>query len=57
MGDAGNFPLAFAICGIAYPAGAVATSPVLTPSHEEAARAFTWRGVVRNANLPLSTKG
>lgn len=51
LGDAGNFPLAFAICGIACLVGAVAISLVFTPSREEAAKPFTIRGFLATAGL------
>ncbi len=51
LGDAGNFPLAFVICAIACLVGAVTTSLVFTPSREEAAKPFTMRGFLANANL------
>jgi len=51
LGDLGNFPLAFTICGIACLAGAVATFMVFPPSREEAAQPFTVGRFLGNANL------
>jgi OFA family oxalate/formate antiporter-like MFS transporter len=51
LGDLGNFPLAFAICAAACALGAIATSIVFPPSHEEATQPFTVQGFVNNAHL------
>lgn len=51
LGDLGNFPLAFSICGVACAIGALAAFAVFPPSHEEATHAFTWRRFVHNAHL------
>jgi OFA family oxalate/formate antiporter-like MFS transporter len=51
LGDAGNFPLAFVICGVMCLAGAVAVSLVFPPHHEEATRPFSVHGFLHNAHL------
>lgn len=51
LGDLGNFPLAFSICGVACAVGAVAAFLVFPPSHDEAMHAFTWRRFAHNAHL------
>ena len=51
LGDMGNFPLAFAICAVACAVGAVATALVYPPSREEAAKPFTLKSFVSNANV------
>jgi len=52
LGDAKNFPLAYTIAGISCLVGAVLIALVFTPKHEEAAKPFTWKGFLANANLP-----
>lgn len=51
LGDAGNFPFAFAICGTACVLGAIATFLVFPPHHDEAERRFTLKRFVHNAHL------
>lgn len=51
LGDLGNFPLAFAICGGACVVGAVAAFLVYPPHHDEAMHRFTLRRFVHNAHL------
>jgi OFA family oxalate/formate antiporter-like MFS transporter len=51
LGDTGNFPLAFAICGVACVVGAVATFLVFPPHHDEAMHRFTIHRFLRNAHL------
>ncbi len=51
LGDLGNFPLAFAICGTACGIGAIAAFLVHPPDHEEATHAFTFRRFVHNAHV------
>ncbi len=51
LGDLGNFPLAFAICGVACLVGAVAAFLVFPPHHDEAMHRFTLKRFVRNAHL------
>ncbi|NNF68895.1 MAG: OFA family MFS transporter [Acidimicrobiia bacterium] len=51
LGDLGNFPLAFSICGIACVVGAVATAVVFPPSHEEASKPFSVHGFLHNAHF------
>ncbi|HSG78434.1 MAG TPA: OFA family MFS transporter [Acidimicrobiia bacterium] len=51
LGDLGNFPLAFSICGVACLVGAIATAIVFPPSHDEAAKPFSVRRFVHNAHL------
>jgi len=57
LGDLGKFPLAYTIAGISCLVAAVLTALVFTPSHEEAAKPFTWKRFVGNLNLPLRNKG
>jgi MFS transporter, OFA family, oxalate/formate antiporter len=51
LGDLGNFPLAFGICGVACLVGAVASFLVFPPHHDEAAQPFTVSRFVHNAHL------
>lgn len=51
LGDLGNFPLAFSICGVACLIGAVATFLVFPPHHDEAEHAFSFKRFVHNAHL------
>jgi OFA family oxalate/formate antiporter-like MFS transporter len=59
LGDMGNFPLAFVICGVGCLIGAVAAYLVFPPHHDEAEKAFSVHGFVHNAHLfekePVST--
>jgi OFA family oxalate/formate antiporter-like MFS transporter len=51
LGDLGNFPLAFAICGGACVVGAVAAFLIFPPHHDEAMRRFTLHRFLHNAHL------
>ncbi len=51
LGDMGNFPLAFAICGIACLIGAAASALVFPPYHDEAAKPFSLRGFISQLHL------
>lgn len=51
LGDMGNFPLAFVICAIACLVGALATTLLYPPSHEEATKPFTWSTFFHNAHI------
>lgn len=51
LGDLGNFPLAFGLCGAACIIGAIAAFLVFPPSHDEAEEEFTVKGFVHNAHL------
>ena len=51
LGDAGNFPLAFVICGVMCLTGAIAVSLVFPPHHDEATRPFSVHGFLHNAHL------
>jgi OFA family oxalate/formate antiporter-like MFS transporter len=51
LGDIGNFPLAFSICGVACIIGAVASAIVFPPHHDEAMRPFSVHGFLHNAHL------
>ncbi|MDJ0959583.1 MAG: OFA family MFS transporter [Acidimicrobiia bacterium] len=51
LGDIGNFPLAFFICGAACLVGAVAAFLVFPPHHDEASRPFSVHGFLHNAHL------
>ncbi len=51
LGDIGNFPLAFSICGIACLIGAVATAIVFPPHHDEATEHFSVHGFFHQAHL------
>jgi len=51
LGDLGNFPLAFTICGLACIAGAVAIATVFPPHREEATVPFSVHGFLHNAHV------
>ncbi len=51
LGDFGNFPLAFAICGVACVLGAVAAFLVFPAHHDEAEHRFTLKRFAHNAHL------
>ncbi len=51
LGDIGNFPLAFAICGAACVVGALAAAVVFPPHLDEAERPFSVHGFFHNAHL------
>ncbi|MDH3755390.1 MAG: OFA family MFS transporter [Acidimicrobiia bacterium] len=51
MGDNGDFPVAFTIAGIMCLMGAVATSLVFPPRHDEAVKPFSVHGFLHNAHL------
>ena len=51
LGDIGNFPLAFAICGAACLLGALAAAVVFPPHRSEAARPFSVHGFLHNAHF------
>jgi len=51
LGDMGNFPLAFIICGVGCLIGAVAAYLVFPPHHDEAEKPFSVHGFVHNAHL------
>lgn len=51
LGDLDNFPLAFAICGVACLVGAVASFLVFPPHRDEASRPFSVHGFLHNAHL------
>ncbi len=51
LGDIGNFPLAFVICGVACLIGAVASMLVFPPHVKEASRPFSVHGFLHNAHL------
>lgn len=51
LGDIGNFPLAFTICGAACVVGAVASGLVFPPRHDEATQPFSVHGFLHNAHL------
>ena len=51
LGDMGNFPLAFSICGIACLAGAVCTLLIHHPDHEEAVRPASVHGFMHQMHL------
>ncbi len=51
LGDAGNFPVAFAICGAACVVGAIAAFLVFPPHHDEAEHRFTLKRFLHNAHL------
>jgi len=51
LGDIGNFPLAFSICGVGCLVGAVASAIVFPPRHEEATRPLSVHGFLHNAHL------
>jgi OFA family oxalate/formate antiporter-like MFS transporter len=51
LGDIGNFPLAFFICGAGCLVGAVASFLVFPPRHDEATKPFSVHGFLHNAHL------
>ena len=51
LGDMGNFPLAFSICGIACISGAILIALVFPPHHDEATKPFSMHGFVHNLHL------
>ncbi|CCQ75298.1 OFA family MFS transporter [Magnetospira sp. QH-2] len=51
LGDLGNFPAAFAICGAACLGGAVCTWMVATPDHEEARHPASVHGFLHQMHL------
>jgi len=51
LGDMGNFPLAFSICGIACLIGAIATAMVFPPHHNEATRHFSVHGFLHQGHF------
>ncbi len=51
LGDLGNFPLAFGLCGAACIVGALAAFLVFPPHHDEAERRFTLKRFLHNAHL------
>jgi MFS transporter, OFA family, oxalate/formate antiporter len=51
LGDLGNFPLAFAVCGIACLSGALATSLVFPPHRDEAHQAFSVHGFFHQLHI------
>ncbi len=51
LGDLGNFPLAFTICGVACLVGAIASFLVFPPHHHEARQPFSVHGFLHNAHL------
>jgi OFA family oxalate/formate antiporter-like MFS transporter len=51
LGDLGNFPLAFSICGIACVVGAIAAYLVFPPHHDEAMEPLSVHGFLHNAHL------
>jgi MFS transporter, OFA family, oxalate/formate antiporter len=51
LGDAGSFPLAFAICGSAAIIGAIAAFLVFPPHHDEAEHRFTVKRFLHNAHI------
>jgi OFA family oxalate/formate antiporter-like MFS transporter len=51
LGDLGNFPLAFSICGFACLVGAVATAIVFPPHHSESIKHFSVHGFFHQAHI------
>jgi OFA family oxalate/formate antiporter-like MFS transporter len=51
LGDLGNFPLAFSICGVACLVGAAASFLLFPPHQDEAQRPFSVHGFLHNAHL------
>ena len=56
LGDAGEVPPGLHHRRHLLPGGGGAISLVFTPSHEEAAKPFTWKRFVGNLNLPSRSK-
>jgi OFA family oxalate/formate antiporter-like MFS transporter len=51
LGDMGNFPLAFSICGVACLVGAAATAIVFPPHHNEATHHFSVHGFLHQGHF------
>ncbi|MDJ0767500.1 MAG: OFA family MFS transporter [Ilumatobacter sp.] len=51
LGDTGNFPLAFTICGVGCVVGAIATAMVFPPNHDEATEPLSVHGFLHHAHL------
>ncbi len=51
LGDMGNFPLAFSICGVACLIGAIATALVFPPHHDEATHHFSVHGFLHQGHF------
>lgn len=51
LGDMGNFPLAFAICGVACLLGAIASAIVFPPHRDEAHRPFSVHGFFHQLHI------
>ncbi len=51
LGDMGNFPLAFSICGIACISGAILIALVFPPHHDEAYHPFSVHGFLHQAHI------
>jgi len=51
LGDLGNFPLAFTICGVGCLVGAVATWVVFPPTRAESSKPLSVHGFVHNAHF------
>jgi MFS transporter, OFA family, oxalate/formate antiporter len=51
LGDMGNFPLAFSICGVACLSGAILIALVFPPRHEEAYLPFSVHGFLHRAHV------
>lgn len=51
LGDMGNFPLAFSICGAACLIGAIAVALVFPPHHDEATRHFSVHGFLHQSHF------
>jgi OFA family oxalate/formate antiporter-like MFS transporter len=51
LGDMGNFPLAFSICGAACLIGAIAVALVFPPHHNEATRHFSVHGFLHQGHF------
>lgn len=51
LGDGGNFPMAFSICGVALLMGSVAAFLVFPPHHDEAMHRFTVERFLHNAHV------
>ncbi|OOZ34067.1 L-lactate MFS transporter [Solemya velesiana gill symbiont] len=51
LGDMGNFPIAFSICGVACLVGAVAVAMVFPPHRDEAHQPFSVHGFLHHAHI------
>lgn len=51
LGDMGNFPLAFSICGVACLLGAAASALIFPPHHDEATQPFSVHGFLHQAHV------